>query len=183
MSSYELLEQERSLLSKGLNFGLKRKINPVNNKIEMEKLFYCINEKERLGKVTVTDSEHLKVRLKHFSIRRSTEGHSGINLTRDDHKALKSLKNNSSIVIQRPDKGGGTVIMNSTDYNEKLAALIGDANKFQVCSPKQSDVVKAKLNQIANKYKSDCPQLFKMLRVLGKCTKIFGILLYAPLSV
>ncbi len=34
-------------------------------------------------------------------------------------KILKNLKNDTSIIITKPDKGNGVVILNKTDYIEK----------------------------------------------------------------
>ena len=45
--------------------------------------------------------------------------------------ALKSLKNNSLIVITRPDKGRGTVIMDKKDYINKVEQILSDTSKFK----------------------------------------------------
>ena len=39
---------------------------------------------------------------------------------RDDITILKNLSKDSSIIICRPDKGRGVVILNKTEYNSKM---------------------------------------------------------------
>ena len=46
--------------------------------------------------------------------------------------ALNNLKNNADIVISKPDKGSGVVIMDRKDYVEKMTKLIDDPTKFQL---------------------------------------------------
>ena len=72
------------------------------------------------------------------------------------------------MVIQRPDKGGGVVIMNKTDYNDKLETLLSDTSKFKICAPEQSNLLKTKLNSITNKYKQQYPQIYKKLHISGE---------------
>ena len=48
--------------------------------------------------------------------------------------ALKSLSYNHNIVISPSEKGGGVVIMDSTDYNQKLMDLLGDNITYEQIS-------------------------------------------------
>ena len=52
-------------------------------------------------------------------------------VTKEDIGILKKLKENDSIVISKPDKGNGTVLMNKDDYLEKMNVIIGDRSKFK----------------------------------------------------
>ena len=47
------------------------------------------------------------------------------------HGILKRLKNNKDIVIIRPDKGSGVVILNRCDYDNMMYEIINDKDKFQ----------------------------------------------------
>ena len=44
---------------------------------------------------------------------------------------LKSLKEDESITITKPDKGRGVVIMNNEDYHNKLQTIVNDTTKFK----------------------------------------------------
>lgn len=52
------------------------------------------------------------------------------NLTPDEHRALKRLKTDKKIVILPADKGRMTVIMDRTDYNDKMDALGNDKHTY-----------------------------------------------------
>ena len=172
LSSYPLNSNEISLLNKGLNFGLRKRPNPVNNKIETEKLFYNLEQKQNSNVITIDHKEDLKIKLKHFAIRKNIDS-SRDNLTNDERKAIKSLRENPDIVIQRPDKGGGVVVMNRSDYNAKLENLISNSNKFQeitVEQDKQNTKIKKKINDIAKLYKGHqtLNYVYKQLHRVGE---------------
>ena len=52
------------------------------------------------------------------------------NLTEDEWKALYELEKIKNIVIKPADKGGGIVVMNRTDYDDKVRALLSNKNHY-----------------------------------------------------
>ena len=50
------------------------------------------------------------------------------------YKLLKSLKEDKSIIVTRPDKGRGIVLMNKSDYLSKMQAILNDSTKFECLS-------------------------------------------------
>ena len=40
------------------------------------------------------------------------------------------LRNNKNIVILKPDKGSGIVLLNKCDYNKMIYDIINDTSKF-----------------------------------------------------
>ena len=50
------------------------------------------------------------------------------------HQICKRLANNQDIVILRPDKGSGTVILNRDDYIKKLSDIVSETSKFKKLS-------------------------------------------------
>ena len=46
------------------------------------------------------------------------------------YELLKSLRQDKSIVVTRPDKGRGTVLMNKSEYLEKMNDILSDSTKF-----------------------------------------------------
>ena len=48
-----------------------------------------------------------------------------------DHEILKKLRNDRSIVILRPDKGNGRVVLDRTQYDNAIKEIIGDKTKFK----------------------------------------------------
>ena len=45
-------------------------------------------------------------------------------------EVAQCLKRNSDILITRPDKGAGIVILNCTDYITKMTTILDDTTKF-----------------------------------------------------
>ena len=60
-------------------------------------------------------------------------------------QAVKALRSNDDILITKPDKGSGVVIMNKTDYIFKMESILHDESKFKVLGPVHSNDNTAKL--------------------------------------
>ena len=61
------------------------------------------------------------------------------------HGILNKLRNNKDIVILRPDKGNGVVIMDKITYKSKMYELLNDENKFKQLT---SDPMKLREGQL-----------------------------------
>ena len=75
---------------------------------------------------------------------------------KDDYELLKTLSKNPDIIITRPDKGRGTVIMNKTDYIEKMEDILKDNTKFlEIGSPTFQPIFKIvdKINRLLKEFK------------------------------
>jgi len=53
------------------------------------------------------------------------------NLTREERKALKSLKDDTSIVIKEADKGSAVVVWDREDYLQEAQRQLGDDNTYE----------------------------------------------------
>ena len=51
-------------------------------------------------------------------------------ITRRHIDSLKELRNRQDILMSRPDKGSGIVLMNRIDYVDKMNDILPDNNKF-----------------------------------------------------
>ncbi|KAL5255142.1 hypothetical protein ACHWQZ_G014547 [Mnemiopsis leidyi] len=60
--------------------------------------------------------------------------HDLLNIPKEEFRALKELSKNSEIVILKPDKGSGIVILNRSDYIDKMMDIIGDTTKFKLAA-------------------------------------------------
>jgi len=70
---------------------------------------------------------------------------------------LQTLKNDNSIVITKPDKGRGVVIVNKCDYKQKLMDILNDQIKFKRISTEISThllYLEGKLNRLLRTIKS-----------------------------
>ena len=64
--------------------------------------------------------------------------------SQDELNILKDLRNDSSIIIMKPDKGNGVVILNKHDYNKKMDEILSDTSKFE---PLKDDAIKLTLKR------------------------------------
>ena len=63
--------------------------------------------------------------------------------TQGDIQSLKSFASNKDIIITKPDKGRGVVIVNKNNYINSMQAIISDRSK---CIPIDDSMVKFTLN-------------------------------------
>ena len=68
------------------------------------------------------------------------------NLTKDERQALKRLKTDENIVILPADKGRVAVVMDKTDYYDKMDALVNDKQTYQVLKRDQTPALQRKRN-------------------------------------
>ena len=52
------------------------------------------------------------------------------NLLPDEIEALRSLRSDKSIIIQKSDKGNSVVLLNKATYIQRMEELLADASKF-----------------------------------------------------
>ena len=64
---------------------------------------------------------------------------------RECFQAIKSLRSNKDILITKPDKGSGGVILNSSDYIAKMETILCDSTKFICLGPVEENDNTAKL--------------------------------------
>ena len=68
------------------------------------------------------------------------------NLTKDERQALKRLKTDENIVILPADKGRVTVVMDKTDYYDKMDTLVNDKQTYEELTRDPTPTLQRKLN-------------------------------------
>jgi len=68
--------------------------------------------------------------IKSLIIKHEQEHKTNNNLTTQERKVLRQLKNNNSIVIKKVDKSAGIVIMDSTDYENKIVEMLNEEQTY-----------------------------------------------------
>jgi len=135
ISSRILTENEKKVLMLGLDFGLPiRKLNFFKYHLVFENFF------SKLGNISIhncyENSRHFfKTSLKSIVNKYFTNFKPHRNacpvFTREDFATLRSLSQDRSLYITRPDKGNGVVILNRNDYISKINDIINDYSKFR----------------------------------------------------
>ena len=97
----------------GLNFAITPKTIPKESIVqEIEPVVYNFPEDSASNiRIEITDI------LRHGKLPRS-------NLNRKEHHAIHSLRQDKSIHILKADKGNCTVVMDKTDYDQKINDLL-----------------------------------------------------------
>ena len=129
-SSYVLLDNDKSLLSKGLNVSLPNKKVEISECLCPFELLY--REISDFSKDS-SDKELLKSKLKELSLsshRRLKHNALEENLSKKELESLKNLSKNPDIVIQKSDKGNSVVILDKKVYLEKMKEMLNKNDQF-----------------------------------------------------
>ena len=129
LSNYELSKREEFLLSLGLDFGLPC-FKPSYNHFygSLESLF------SRLVNLNL-NADVISLRMHIQTLAQKTFNNLSTCWTpyfsKNDLNIIKKLGKQKEIVITRPDKGKGTVILNKEEYIQKVENVLGDNTKFR----------------------------------------------------
>ena len=103
--------------------------------------------------------------------------------TSEIRSIVKSLKNDNNLIITKPDKGNGCVLMNKTDYLQKMDAIISDPSKFNLLGPAEQydkiDKVEKEINKFLKHllFKNEIDEnLFNLIKPVGSVTpRLYGL--------
>ena len=88
-----------------------------------------------VAKLPVSDNilERLKIEIKRgdFSSYDNYSFWNELNISKEEHVALKSLSANNDLIIQKSDKGNPVVLLNRNDYIKRLNEMLSDSSKFK----------------------------------------------------
>ena len=127
VSSYSPTKEELDILKFGLSFAIPpTRLNKTSiyTTFDMINRFLC-NELSSKDNDSVLKAELSQLANSYYSNYRPSAS------TLKKHKILKKLRKNENIVIMRPDKGNGVVIMDKSVYVEKMLELLSDRTKFK----------------------------------------------------
>uniref|UniRef100_A0A803JRB9 Reverse transcriptase domain-containing protein n=1 Tax=Xenopus tropicalis TaxID=8364 RepID=A0A803JRB9_XENTR len=74
----------------------------------------------------------------------------GSNISRAERQAIKSLQHNTSIIIMRADKGGGTVVLNKNDYESEALRQLENQTHYRKLDGDPTAKFKNELNIFLN---------------------------------
>lgn len=151
ISSRELSSVETKLLKRSLKFAPTPKANKPELKTDMEEFGRKLRLLEHFNGRNEQNTDNSLVRNKSNFVPQMTEDkylstfleattkyHEHLNgdtaqksnIAKNEWEALHSLQNDNSIVIKEADKGGTTVIMDSTFYKQKLSELLSEEENY-----------------------------------------------------
>ena len=139
-SNHILIDHEKSLLSKDLNFAIPPKdINYADYLLPFDLLYRDINS------LTISNFylDCIKATLRDttFSSYKETSKFREKNLPQAEFDALKSLIRNKELIIQKADKGNTVVLLNRKDYISKMKLILADISKFKKIQKDHSKIL------------------------------------------
>ena len=115
-------------------------------KVEIEKLFESVKQLESKDKVNIANEELLKCELQRFGLRERKDYSKDL-ITKEEHGEIKRFKENTNITIRKSDKSNIFVILEKSNYDEKLSSIISDTSKFKKITKDPTDEIKTKINR------------------------------------
>jgi hypothetical protein len=129
-SSVKLTKKESFLLSLGLDFSLPFfKPSFTQFFLPFEQLAQAVKPLSELN--NFKNFRRNCTAFAHKSYANSQQSNQFPFLKYSDLNVLKNLSKNNNIVITKPDKGKGIVILDKTDYISKIDTILSDENKFE----------------------------------------------------
>ena len=127
LSNRKLTWDESELLKHGLGYAIPwRKINETDVRVSLELIYVFMTKNLKEKK----NEPRIRIELSHLANTFYSDYKPSSNILRK-HKILDRLRADKSIVILKPDKGNGVVVLNKNDYTSKVLGILSDPTKFK----------------------------------------------------
>ena len=149
LKQYELSQEESHFVKAGLYFSIQP------DKIRKSEIFTTF-EKIHLLFLNNLKSEETKSQIEaHISYLANSYFHNYKPSPRilRQHRALRNIRNNKDIVITKPDKGNGVIILDQKLYNNAIEEIISDTSKFKKLNEDRTLKSEASLQPFLHKLK------------------------------
>jgi len=134
-SSHKLSEPEKEALSHGLKYSFNpTKINYTRHFLAFEKIFKTLSENS-IYKRSVDSLNYVRSTVKHLAFSSYYGFVSSVSqYEKSLIRILKDLSSNPNLVITKPDKGNGVVLLDKQSYIDKMHTILNDRSKFCLIS-------------------------------------------------
>ena len=128
ISSYKLTFFQKLVLCRGLNFAIPRPVSAKEIKASFESTYRALEYSLDEDKKELTVTTLRSIALNYIEHRNSSPPKTLL-------RSINQLKKRDDIIITKPDKGTGVVIMDKSEYTKLLnEASINNAEKFKSVS-------------------------------------------------
>ena len=131
-SSHNLTKKQEDLLIKGLNFALPpKKLRYEEYLLNFELLYRDLSNCDISNdKLLFAKNELRNLAYSSYKFYNKRD-HKFENLTEDEYNSFLELIDLDNVVIQKADKGNVIVLIDKTDYVEKMENILNDTSKFR----------------------------------------------------
>ena len=132
-SDHELTDAQKSILMKGLNYALPpKRLHYEDYLLNFELLFKNATSSDSLKENELAEFKSKLKTLALSSLKFYNRKTKKIeNVSQEETSALLELSSLEHVIIQKADKGNVIVLVNKTDYTQKMENILGDTSKFQ----------------------------------------------------
>ena len=135
LSSYALDDKKKFALSFGQKCSMSpKKVDGEEVYLGFEKFFKQVTTRKPRNLNEATSFKANITALAHNYCKITPNENSMVN-TREIVDAVRKIKKNNKIIITKPDKGSGIVVMDRIEYINKMNVLVGDESKFKKLGP------------------------------------------------
>ena len=167
-SDTALTTDQRTILEKGLNFAVSPRVLPTKGVIVSTEIACKL--------LTMSKAQSLRGEVVKCLKKSKPPSR---NISKGEFVAIQELKGNKDITILPADKGWDTVILNTTDYETKMATLLNDPTKYEPLAKDPTAPHKRKLINIIKRWQSQDPipqQLkYRIYPTAEEVPKIYGL--------
>ncbi|KAG0701615.1 hypothetical protein GWK47_002903 [Chionoecetes opilio] len=132
----------------GLNCHMMSKPKKFQKRIECEVLIDDVEKLEKKGDVTIDPAFKQEI----IAEASKTRGNYRSSIVERKHiDAAKELTSDPDITIRRADKAAAYVIINTSEYLNKIDDILSDTTKFAKINKDPTEALKLKINKLINK--------------------------------
>ena len=167
LSTHQLSEEQKEVLSLGLNFV------PTPRRIPVKEIAASLEEGAK--KLDEIPASEMRNRLCGILRRAKTPAN---NMTRQQMKAVRELKAMDDVVILPADKGNSTVVMEKEEYSKKMMELL-NTDTYEERDTDPTNTLKVKINRILKTLETKgeiTTQTYQRIRASGsQSPRIYGL--------
>ena len=151
LTNKEVTRDQEELLNMGLNCHTMSKPKKFQKRIECEILIDDIEKLTKKGEVITEPTFKQEI----LAEATKTRGSFNSNIIERRHiDAAKQLKADSSITIRRADKAATYVLIDTSEYLQKIDEILSDSSKFEKISRDPTNALKNKINKLISRNNS-----------------------------
>ena len=160
LTSKSLTSDQEELLNLGLNCHMLSKPRKFQKRTECEILLDDVERLVSKGDVTIESTFKQEV----IAEASKTRGSHKSKIVEKRHiDAAKQLKSDLNITIRRADKAATFVIINTSEYHEKIDSILSDNTKFTRITRDPTEALKVKVNKLIRKNNANSSIKFERL--------------------